>query len=172
MKKYVLRFVLPVIGIALLSIGQAQARQSYQSQHQGVEHAAYRFEKSAKHMHRYLYDTLGRAYLTKSARKLIRAAKHYRRALKHHEPYRYQRRQFAELAARFRDFRSEYRHAYLPESRRTHQAIRRLNASFRDLRHETRHAGHHRAQYRSRGSYRGDHQRWPRGDFAVLEDSP
>ncbi len=172
MKKYVLRFVLPLIGITLLSMGQAQARQSYHPHHPGVVHAAYQFEKSAQHMHRYLYHTLGRAYLAKSARQLTRAAKHYRRVLERREPYRYQQRQFEELAARFHDFRSEYRHAYVPESRRTYQAIRRLNGSFRDLRNETRHARHHRDRYRSHGSYRRDHQRWPSSDVAVLEDSP
>lgn len=167
MNKHVSRFVLPLIGITLLSMGQAHARQSYYSQHRCVVHAAYQFEKSAKHMHRYVYHTLGRAYLTKSARKLIHAAKHYRYALRHHQSYRYQRRQFEELTALFRDFRREYRHAHLPESRRTHQAIGRLIRSFRDLKHETSHARHCR-----RGSYRSDHQRWPSSDVAVFDDSP
>ncbi len=172
MSKYVLKFVLPLFGIALLSIGQAQARQFDHSHHPGVVHAAYQFEKSAKQMHRYLYRTLGRAYLTKSARELIHAARHYRRTLENYEPYRYQRRKFAELAARFHDFRGEYRHAYLPQSRRTYRAIRRLHQSFRDLRYETRHTRHRRLTYRSRGNHRRDYRRWPSSDIAVLDDSP
>lgn len=172
MKKYVSRFVLPLIGITLLSMGQAQARQSHHSHHQGVVHAAYQFEKAAKHMHRYLHHTLGRDYLTNSARKLTRNAKRYRRALEHGASYRSQRRQFEELAARFREFHSEYRHAYLPESRRTHRAIRRLSESFWELRHETRHARHHRYRYRRLPGYRGEHRRWPSRDLAVLDDSP
>lgn len=172
MKTQVLRFFLPIIGITLLTMGQAQARQSHYLRHSGVVQAAYQFEKSAKLMQRYLYHTLGRAYLTKSAHRLSRAARRYRHALERHEPYRYQRRQFQELADRFHDFRSEYRYADLPESRRGHRAMRRLNRSFRDLRHETRHARDRRYQDRSHGRYRRDYQSWSGSDVAVLDDSP
>lgn len=169
MKKHILRFVLPLIGITLLNTGQAQARQPHYSHQHGAVHAAHRFEKAAKHMHHHLHHTLGRDYLTKSARKLFRAAKRYRRALEYHQPSRYQRRQFEELAARFHDFRGEYYDANLPQSRRTRQGIRRLKRSFQDLRYEARHS---RYSYRRHSRFRDDYRRRQSSDVAVLDDAP
>ncbi len=172
MKTYVIRFVLPLIGTTLLGMGQAEARQSHLPNHQRVAQAADDFEQAAEHMHHHLHHILGRAHLTKSARKLIRAARLYRRALEPHAPRRHQRRLFEELAAGFHDFRSQYRYTYLPGSHRTHQALRRLQGSFRDLRRETRHARRHRYQYRSYGGGRKDYPWWPNKGVVVLDDSP
>ncbi len=172
MKRLIVGFILPLIGISLFSIGRAEARQFDDSHHRGVLHAAYRFEKAAKHMHRQLRHALGRDELTWSARGLARAAKQFRHALEHGEPYRYQRRQFRRLTARFQDFRHQYRHAYLPEWRPADRAIRRLRRAFRDLRYETHHARDHRRSYRRSGRELGDYRPWLNSDVALVEDSP
>ena len=174
MKKLATSFALPFAAVLLLTMGQAQAREYYHSHHDELVSAARQFEQAATTMDRVLRHVRGKAYAAKSARRLSRAARQYRRDLDHRMSYRDLRGEFANLAAYFHDFRHDYQQTNRAHTRRANKAVQWLADSFRDLHHEVRSAGHQKWKYRWYGKRSNEYQKRRRDgrDIAVIDYAP
>ena len=174
MKKLVTNFALPFAAVLLLTMGQAQAREYYHPHHDELVTAARQFERATRTVDRVLRDTRGKSYVTKSARRLSRAARQYRRDLDHRMSYRDQRGEFENLAAYFQDFCHAYRQTNRTHTRRANEAVRWLAHSFRDFNHEVRFAGYRKGKYRWYGKRSNEYQKRRRDgrDIAVIDYAP
>jgi hypothetical protein len=172
----VIRYALPVAGLVLLSIGQAQAHGPHRGDRVGLVSSAHQFEEAAERMHYVLGDTLGRARVTKNARRLAHAAHDYRRAVRRGKPARYLKGKFHRLARHFDDFRQQFRHDEdLHHDRRTRRAMRWLVRSFRTLRSDTHNTLRTYRRYdepRHWGDYEHRHRRHRQWNAEVVDNSP
>ncbi len=164
--------LLPLLGIMLIATGTVQARPADRDIPWGLLDAADNFAQATGNMHHLLRHAAGRSPATRAARRLVRAARHYRRAVERGRSWRHLRKRFEDLRYDLREFRHEYRHADVPTSRRHHRARRRLKRAFDDLRvalHQARHDAH---RYGERPAHGGQRWRWRHRGAAEIDHGP